>query len=202
MVINQSERMAKGYAFTSMEGAVIVLRDAQKTAKEGGYGEVWKDATIVTVPMDIAVRLALQKRDRYSERGQTTLASILNIIPTNENRDEAIQINKGAFQDQGKTPLFYIDSDDAVGTTTMPMYFNRQMLVQEWTAQNPGQALPPVKALELTYILEAALRGYANKLPNNGNVSFVADPEQVNIAKQLRSKGLDLTMYKMDQMIV
>lgn len=188
----------QGYAFTSMEGAIVVLNDAQKTAKEGGYGDVWKDATITTLPADIAVRLALQKRQRVSQKGPS-LDSIIDIIPTNENREDALQINKAAFQEQGKTPLFYVDQlKDSQGAT--PMYFVKSMLVKDWIKEHPDESLPPVQALDLTFIFEAALRGYTKRLPNDGNISFVADPEQVQIAKKLRDKGLN--MYKSDQMVI
>lgn len=181
-----------------MEGAIIVLSDAQKTAKENGYGDIWKDATIVTLPADVAVRLALQKRERVSQKGPS-LDSLIDIIPTSENRDDGLKIDKSAFQDQGKTPLFYVDElKDSTGST--PVFFVKNMLLEEWKKQYPEVAVPPIKALDLSYIFEAALRGYANRLPNDGNVSFVADPAEVEKAQILRSKGL--TMYKMDEMMI
>ncbi|CAB9506856.1 expressed unknown protein [Seminavis robusta] len=199
MIIKKEERMAKGFAFTSMEGAVIVLSDAQKAAKEGGYADIWADATIVTVPADIAIRLGLQKRERIPSRGNTNLDSVVEIIPTNENRDDGLRIDKRAFKDQGKVPLFYVEALKA-SDGTMPMFVQKSRLVDTWLAQHPGEALPPIQAIDITYIFEAALRGYEQKIPNGGNVSFVADPEQVKIANDLRSKGL--IMYKFDRMIV
>ena len=81
MLVKQDERMAKGYAFTTFEGAKIVLEDAQKTATEKGYGEVWQDATITTIPADAAIRLSLTKKERFSQKDQS-LDSILSIIPS------------------------------------------------------------------------------------------------------------------------
>jgi hypothetical protein len=81
MLVKQDERMAKGYAFTTFSGAKIVLEDAQKTATEKGYGEVWQDATITTIPADAAIRLSLTKKERFSQKDQS-LDSILSIIPS------------------------------------------------------------------------------------------------------------------------
>jgi hypothetical protein len=199
MVIKQQEGMARGYAFTSLEGAVIVLSDAQKAAKAGGYADIWADATIVTLPGDIAVRLALQKRSRTPTRGNSNLDSTVEIIPTSENRNDALLIDKRAFQEQGKMPLFYIDGLQEVDGS-LPLFLQKSRLVNTWMERRPGEAMPLIKATDMAYVFEAALRGYEQKIPNGGNVSFIADPEQVQNAKELRSQGL--TMYKLDQMIV
>lgn len=204
MMINRQEAIAKGYAFTSMEGAVTVLSDAQKSAQDGGYADIWKDATIVTLPADVAVRLTLAKKDRIPSRGgAASLPSILQIIATTQNRDDAVIVDRKGFQDQGKTPLFYMDSDELAspnGDGTRPLFMQAQALVDEWNKQHPGQAKPPVKVVDMTYLVEATVRGYTDRIPNQGNVSFVADPEQVEIAKKMRKEKL--TMYNFDKMVV
>jgi len=212
MVISKSEGIARGYAFTSMEGAIIVLGDAQKAAKEGGYGDVWKDATIVTIPGDIAMKMALQKKSRIGGRATSektvTIDSLVDIIPTNENREDALQIDKRAFQDQGKMPLFYVDKGLATPEGSVPMFLQKQMLIDAWkqkyTSRDPDDnfipPIPKLQAMDLTFLMEAALRGYSDQLPNGGNVVFVPDPAQVEVATKLKQQGL--TMYKFDQMIV
>lgn len=81
MIVKADERMARGYAFTTYNGAKVVLEDAKKTATEKGYGEIWEDATITTIPADAAVRLSLTKKERISQKGQS-LDTILRIIPS------------------------------------------------------------------------------------------------------------------------
>lgn len=81
MLVKRDERMAKGYCFTTYAGAKIVLDDAQKTANEKGYGEVWQNATITTIPADAAIRLSLTKKERFSQKDQS-LDTILSIIPS------------------------------------------------------------------------------------------------------------------------
>lgn len=80
MLFKNDQAMAVGYAFTTFSGALAVLSDAQKTAKEKNYFDVWKDATITTIPLNIAVRLALKKRERTTPKDQT-LDSLVMIIP-------------------------------------------------------------------------------------------------------------------------
>lgn len=80
MVFKNDQAMAIGYAFTTFTGALAVLGDAQRNAKAKGYYDVWENATITSIPMDIAIRLALKKRSRTSPKDQT-LDTILQIIP-------------------------------------------------------------------------------------------------------------------------
>jgi hypothetical protein len=80
MLVKQDQGMAIGYAFTTFTGALTVLAEAQKTAKEKNYFDVWQDATVTTIPMSIAIRLALKKRVRTTPKDQT-LDSIVLMIP-------------------------------------------------------------------------------------------------------------------------
>ena len=49
-------------------------------AKEKGYADVWEGATVTTIPLDIAVRLSLKKRQRTSQKTQV-LDTLLMVIP-------------------------------------------------------------------------------------------------------------------------
>ena len=80
MVFKNDQAVAVGYAFTTFPGALAVLSDAQRNAKEKGYFDTWKDATITVIPLDIAVRLALKKKTRKSPKEQE-LDTLLMIIP-------------------------------------------------------------------------------------------------------------------------
>ena len=80
MLFNKDQAMAIGYAFTTFPGALSVLGDAQRNAQEKGYFDTWKDATITTIPLDIAVRLALKKKTRVSPKEQS-LDTLLMVIP-------------------------------------------------------------------------------------------------------------------------
>ena len=80
MVFKNDQALAVGYAFTTFPGALAVLSDAQRNAKEKGYFDVWKDATVTVIPLDIAVRLALKKKTRKSPKDQE-LDTLLMVIP-------------------------------------------------------------------------------------------------------------------------
>jgi hypothetical protein len=80
MLVKQDQGMAIGYAFTTFAGALTVLSEAQKTAQEKNYYDVWENATVTTIPMSIAIRLALKKRVRTTPKEQT-LDSIVLMIP-------------------------------------------------------------------------------------------------------------------------
>lgn len=80
MVFKNDQALAVGYAFTTFPGALAVLSDAQRNAKEKGFFDVWKDATVTVIPLDIAVRLALKKKTRKSPKDQE-LDTLLMVIP-------------------------------------------------------------------------------------------------------------------------
>jgi hypothetical protein len=80
MAYQSDLNMAIGYAFTTFPGALAVLKDAQSVAQQKGYFETWEMATITTIPLDIAVRLALKKRSRTSQKSQS-LDTLLQVIP-------------------------------------------------------------------------------------------------------------------------
>lgn len=63
MIVSKDNQGGIGYFFTSFGGAKKVLDDAKKGADEAGYPETWEGATVMTVPMDVALRLAVQKKN-------------------------------------------------------------------------------------------------------------------------------------------
>jgi hypothetical protein len=194
MLVKQDERMAKGYAFTTFSGAKIVLEDAQKTATEKGYGEVWQDATITTIPADAAIRLSLTKKERFSQKDQS-LDSILSIIPSAEDRADGLLMDKNKFKDQGKVPLFYIDQLDDDRTL---LYFNKSELLVDWNRNHAGKLPPSPKVIDLLELFQSTIRGRTENLPKN--IYFVPRQESLEKAKELNSQGL--IPYKIDRMIV
>lgn len=198
MMFQKSERMAKGYAFTTFEGALTVLGDAQRAAEEGGYADTWKNATITTIPADIAIRLALQKRERKSQKDQT-LDTIVAVIPGVEDREIAMVIDK-KFSDQGKVPLFYFDgltTTDENSAPATPVYLHKKDLLDAWEKQYGGVRPPPkLQALELVETFQNALLGRPVK-----NIVFVPPPDTMEVVKELKSRG-KLAPYKADKMVI
>jgi len=195
MVVNRNEGMAIGYAFTTFEGALAVLGDAQRNAEKKGYADLWKDATITVIPADIAIRLALKKTDRLSQKEQK-LGTRLNIIPGADDREDALKLDK-KFTDQGKVPLFYYQELELQDGTT-PVYFKKKDLLSEWRKQYPEVAPPRLKLLDLVDAFQYVLRGRGDELPKN--IVFIPSQDTVDVSNELKSRGL--APYKVDRMIV
>jgi len=204
MLYKRGEGFARGYAFVTYDGAVAVLDDAQRTAEKGGYAETWQNATVTTIPADIAVRLTLQPKDRTSQKGQTA-SSILALIPGANEREAGIQIDKDKFYDQGKVPIFYFDAL-RLPDGSVPLYFTARDLIEEWKKQNGDKAVPPrIQAAELVTMFQLVLRGRVDELPPairaaQNKIVFIPNSESVQKAKELKAKGL--APYKPDQMVV
>jgi len=199
------EDFARGYAFTTLKGAEIVLEDAQRTANKEGYGDVWKDAKITVIPADIALRLTLQQKKRTSQK-ESTMNTILEIIPGAEQRQQGIDLDR-KYTDQGKVPLFYLDSDlmkspDGNSDTT-PLFFDPNDLLAQWTQQYGEKSIPPkIKVLELGALFQYVLRQRQNEIPvRTSRVTFIPSSRSLEDSKELKSKG-SLAPYKVDRMII
>lgn len=186
-------KQAVGYAFTTFSGALAVLGDAQRNAEKKNIVDIWKEATITIVPMDISMRLALKDRVRTSPK-DVQLDSILEVIPGAEDRNAGVQFDS-KFKEQSKVPLFYLDRPSKSGTTAL--FFSKYDLVVTWNQQHPGEDLPKIKVLELNALFENILRNKGNP----DNIIFVANQESLKAAEELKSRG-KLAPYNPDRMVV
>ena len=196
MVVKRNEGMAVGYAFTTFQGALAVLGDAVKAAEKGGYADIWKNATITTIPADIAMRLALKQTTRSSQKDQS-LGTLVNLIPGADDREDALQLGDKKFNDQGKVPLFYL-KELKLSDGSTPAYFKKQDLVEEWKKQYPSLNPPRIKLLDLVETFQYTLRNRSDELP--ANLLIVPNEEAVEAAKELKNRGL--APYKVDRMVV
>jgi hypothetical protein len=196
--IKRDDPIAKGYAFLTFSGALAVLGDAQRAAEEGGYADLWKDATITVIPADIAVRLALQPNKRTSQKDVTASTS-LDIIPGADEREYAVRFDR-KFADQGKVPVFYVE-DLKYADGSIPFYFNKNELLAEWKTQKGEGATPPKpKVLDLIAAFQYVLRKRVEELPILRNkIVFVPSQEAVEISNELKTRGL--VPYKADRIV-
>ena len=206
MLYKPNEGFAKGYAFMTYEGADTVLKDALVTAEKGGYLNTWSTATITVVPADIAMRLTLQPRERTSQKDQKS-SSILFLIPGASDREAALQIDRTKFSDQGKVPVFYLDTYRN-NQGYLPLYFNPRNLVADWqrsTNNTDSNAVPPrIQVIDLVTLFGLVVRGRTAEVPTvlrNNPLVFVPNAEVVQKAKELQKKG-NLAPYKLDRMVV
>jgi hypothetical protein len=198
MIAKKGDPFAKGYAFLTFEGALAVLGDAQRAAEEGGYADLWKDATITVIPADVAVRLALQPSKRTSQK-DVTASTLLQIIPGADEREAAVRLDR-KLAEQGKVPVFYLE-DLKSADGSIPFYFNKNELLAEWNTQKGEGTTPPkAKALDLMVAFQYVLRGRIDELPILHNkIVFVPPKEAVKISNELKTRGL--VPYKVDRMV-
>ena len=196
--IKRDDPIAKGYAFLTFSGALAVLGDAQRAAEEGGYADLWKDATITVIPADVAARLALQSNTRMSQQ-DVTASTLLDIIPGSEEREAAVRIDR-KLSEKGQVPVFYLeDFKNADGS--IPFYFNKSELLAEWkTQKGEGTTPPKPKVLDLMVVFQYVLRKRIDELPILHNkIVFVPSKDAVEISKELKTRGL--VPYKTDQIV-
>ncbi len=225
MIYKRDLNMGLGYAFLTYDGAVTVLNEAKQNAIQKGYSNnVWTNATITTLPLDVAIRLTLKKRNRMAmnNRNDTSkvqsLDTLLQIIPGADERFDGIAIDKDRFQDQGRVPLFYVMDENASLEKTV-FYLNRKDLIRDWTQQQGvNTTFPKVGAIDLLGIFESLLlgRNVEGKIGGNTNlllptsaddttqpipIEFVGNLENIAVAKALKKNG-PLTPYNPNQMIL
>ena len=206
MLYKRAESFAKGYAFLTYDGATVVLKDAIETAEKGGYADTWKQATITVVPADAALRLTIQPKERraVNKPDVPPASTILFLIPGAADREAALQLDRTKFQDQGKVPLFYLDTF-RTGDKALPLYFSANDLIQAWRQQQEDlNAIPPrIQVIDLVTLFGYVVRGRATELPTvlqTNRLVFVPRVEVVEKAKTLQKEGL--APYKLDLMVV
>lgn len=198
--VKSGDPIARGYAFLTFSDATAVLGAAQRAAEEGGYADMWKDATITVIPADIAARLALQPKKRTSQKDITS-NTLLEIIPGTEDQQAAVNLDRNKWE-QGKVPVFYLE-DLKSADGSIPFYFNKSELLAEWKTQQKGEGTitpPKPKVLDLMVAFQYVLRNRINELPILHNqIVFVPSKEAVEISKELKTRGL--VPYKADRMV-
>lgn len=205
MIVDKQGGGATGYFFTSFQGALFVLEEAKRDAEKNGYTEVWENAKIVTVPLDIAMRLALKKVNRTGQNDMK-LDTIGDIIASAEAIEAALKYDtSGRYKQQGSVPLFYIDGLEMTpgndGEKRTPVYFTKSDLIAEWNKQNAGSPSPDVKVVDLIDTFRATMKpgvGSNNELLKR--LVFVPTADTVKVARNLKSKE-SVPQYKMNEML-
>lgn len=204
MLYKRDLNMGIGYAFLTFSGALAVLKDAQENAIQKGYGDVWTNATITTIPLDVAIRLALKKRSRISSKEQS-LDTLLMLIPGAEERLDGMAIDKTRFQEQGRVPLFYVESISQVKPDEIVLYFQRKDLLSDWIKSQSQPQSPVVKAIDLVGIFESLLlgRNVEGKVASmllSSKLAFMPNTVDVAIAEEMKARGL--APYNPNKMIL
>lgn len=197
VIVDKKTGFGTGYFFLTFSGALSVLADAQKRAKEEGYEKIWEGARITTVPLDIALRLSLKKVERT---GQNDIKrdTIADILPGMDEREDALKLDKsGRFNEPGSVPVFFAVEGMEAEDGTLPAYFSTASLAADWDRIYGGKKpLPTIKVVDLLDLVQGAMRG-STKL----NPSFVPTEESMGVAKEFQSRSLNVP-YKADRMVM
>jgi len=197
---------ATGYFFTTFSSAMKVLNDAKKDSQEKGYEDTWKDATITTVPLDVAIRLVFKKVKRKAQN-DVELETIGDIIPSADDLNSADKIDpSGRYKQQGSVPLFYAAGLDiplsGQEEIQRPLYFHRSDLLRDWAARNPGMPPPTIQVIDLVNAFRVVLKtGTETGADALRNAVFIPDDNTLAAAKELRARDIS-PGYKMGQMLM
>eukprot|EP00586_Coscinodiscus_wailesii_P007003 CAMPEP_0172491112 /NCGR_PEP_ID=MMETSP1066-20121228/21817_1 /TAXON_ID=671091 /ORGANISM="Coscinodiscus wailesii, Strain CCMP2513" /LENGTH=208 /DNA_ID=CAMNT_0013259979 /DNA_START=449 /DNA_END=1075 /DNA_ORIENTATION=- len=204
MILKSQSREAIGYFFITLAGARDVLADAKKAAAEGNYPEVWEDARITTVPLDLAMQLTLRTKPRMGQK-DVSLDSICDVIPSADALDDALPLDgTGMYASKGRVPLFYIDGMELPPTSDngpkrMPVFFSKKQLLKEWSKQNPNNSgLPVVKVRDLYDTYKQLLR----EDPSLSNLVVVPVEGTADAIRQVKAEGGADVKYSFDSMIM
>lgn len=197
VIVDKKTGFGTGYFFLTFSGALSVLGDAEKRAKEEGNEKVWEGARITTVPLDIAVRLSLKKVERTGQN-DIKKETISDILPGMDEREAASKLDKsGRFDEQGSVPVFYAEEGMEAADGSLPTYFSPATLAADWDRIYGGKKpLPNIQVVDLLDLFQGAMRG-SSKL----NPTFVPTEESIDVVKELQARSLNVP-YKADRMVM
>lgn len=218
MVVDESAKIV-AYFFTSpVEAGRIIAEGKDSARKEWGDGkgkdkdidprEIWKSATLSTLPLSSVLSLSLQ--------GRTKSGVYFKMAPTESDLQDALNYTsiKGGLPD-GKVPLFFSD-DLAVpldfydireggwkrkaedgGETFKPIFFSRKELEEAWGRYGgEGKGGLKVEVTELTGVVKEIINGKDPELGRLGIVPYKGSKER---EKKVRGKGIE---YKLGERIL
>ena len=137
MVVGEDAKVT-GYFFTSYDEAKRILVTAEDSAdklvKELKRDEPktdpknlvnpWKDATITTVPLDVAVSLT-------ANTVAQTAKNYFKLAPSADDIEDALELSGKDDLEEGKVPLFYVDEFRSPNGL-QPLYFSKSQLLKDY----------------------------------------------------------------------
>ena len=183
---------ATGYFFFSFRVAANVLEDARQ--KDKTYEKEWAQATIIVLPLTVALQLALRKTQRKAINYKDTLIDTFNDMVASEEGVEDAQLidarnNPDRWTQKGRVPLFYISglTVERDGRTLSPRYFNKLNLLEEWNRQHPDISPPTIEIVEMVNLYRNAFN--KNELEKLANIILVPVQESNQVAAELRKRS-------------
>lgn len=144
MVVGEDAKVT-GYFFTSYDEAKRILLTAEASAdklvKELKRDQPntdakdlinpWKDATITTVPLDVAVSLT-------SNTVAQTAKNYFKLAPSADDIEDALELSGKEDLEEGKVPLFYVEEFRSP-KGEQPLYFSKSQLLKDYKGDGKVQ---------------------------------------------------------------
>jgi Tic22-like family len=178
MVVGEDARVT-GYFFTTYGEAERILTLARSGEDRDNP---WRQARISTVPLDVAVTLSLKA-------GNGNIRNFFQVAPAASDILDALEVTGKDDLADGKVPLFYFANFTTAGTEDVPVYFQRDQLIQDFKSQSKlavDDELPPVQVTELFSVLTAMVQSSNDDL---NHIVFVAPPESRQLAQECQRRG-------------
>ena len=193
LMIFDGQASATGYFFLSFNVAKTVLEDARSKDKSKDAADKWSDATIITIPLTVALQLGLRKVQRRAINTDDIKFNTYNdIVPAEEAVEDAKSIDSKSqniekWTTKGRVPIFYVNDieftvDDG---KYYPRFFNLIDLKTEWNKQFPNKELPKVEIIEMIELFRIATSPKGS-LDTIRNIKFIPVQETRKVASELQ----------------
>ena len=192
LMIFDGQASATGYFFLSFNVAKTVLEDARSKDKSKDAADKWSDATIITIPLTVALQLGLRKVQRRAINTDDIKFNTYNdIVPAEEAVEDAKSIDSKSqniekWTTKGRVPIFYVnDKEFTVDDGMYPRFFNLIDLKTEWNKQFPNKELPKVEIIEMIELFRIATSPKGS-LDTIRNLKFIPVQETRKVASELQ----------------
>ena len=191
LMIFDGQASATGYFFLSFNVAKTVLEDARSKDKSKDAADKWSDATIITIPLTVALQLGLRKVQRRAINTDDIKFNTYNdIVPSEEAVDDAKSIDSKSqniekWTTKGRVPIFYINDKEFTVDGMYPRFFNLIDLKTEWNKQFPNKELPKVEIIEMVELFRIATSPKGS-LDTIQNIKFIPVQETKKVASELQ----------------
>ena len=186
LMIFDGQASATGYFFLSFQLAAKTLSDARQ--KDSAGEDTWGSATIISVPLAIALQLTLRNTQRKALNNGILFSTYNDIVAGQESVTDAQSVDPkktDRWAQKGRVPLFYMDGL-VLENGKSPRYFNKLDLVTEWEQQNPGKPEPKIFIVEMVDLFRNSIR--KNDLDQLAGLQLMPVAESNKVAADLRSK--------------
>ena len=190
LMIFDGQASATGYFFLSFNVAKTVLEDARSKDKAKDAQDKWADATIISLPLTVALQLGLRKVQRKAVNNGILFNTYNDIVPSEEGVEDAKRIdrkNPDRWIQKGRVPIFFVNGLTVDEGRYSPRYFNLADLQSEWKKQFPDKDLSndDIQVVEMVELFRASL-GSNGSIDALQNIKFVPVVDSQKVASELQ----------------